>query len=423
MTAFEILSALANLAAAVAVVVGAWQLVLVHRQSITNFEDTFAKEYRDLTSKLPTKALLGEALTDDEHAKHFDEMYHYFDLCNEQAFLRSIGRVSNKTWTFWKDGIASNLGRPAFDRAWSEIAARANDDFSELKALFPPKLYDGRRHKSVYGHPKTLEADGFLSDDAPLDVMHVAPEFAPFSLFADKLNRFALSVIKKPRAVPRTLEEVLPIALAGRLLQDFEAAVILANRGFRAQSRSMARATLETAFYCTASCRNAILTKGTKAGQVAFLDAFLAGHEQFRRRMSKELAALLETTNEHKIRLNDLYQELSDAALSSGIDVRGLADDLGFSDMYTVLYRPLSQDSHPSPTSVEHHITTNEVGALAGFRVGPDYDQYADTIVAAAAAILLGLDAYVEKFGDEEERQTHAQMASEYKSIANAVGA
>jgi hypothetical protein len=149
MTTIEILSALANIATAAAVVVGAWQLVLVHRMSVTNFEDTFAKEYRELAAKLPTKALLGEALSDDEHAKHFDEMYHYFDLCNEQAFLRGVGRVSDKTWIFWMDGIASNLRRPAFDRAWSEIAARANDDFSELKALFPPKPYLARSHESA----------------------------------------------------------------------------------------------------------------------------------------------------------------------------------------------------------------------------------------------------------------------------------
>ncbi len=137
----EILSALASIATAAAVVVAAWQLVLAHRQSVTTFEDTFAKEYRELAAKLPTKALLGEPLTEDEYAKHFDEMYHYFDLCNEQAFLQSVGRISEKTWRFWRDGMASNMRRPAFERAWAEIAARANNDFSELRALFPPKPF------------------------------------------------------------------------------------------------------------------------------------------------------------------------------------------------------------------------------------------------------------------------------------------
>lgn len=149
MSYIEILSALANIATAAAVVVGAWQLVLAQRLSVTNFEDSFAKEYRELAATLPTKAFLGEALSNREHVKYFDEMYHYFDLCNEQVFLQSIGRICDKTWIFWRDGIASNLRRPAFSRAWSEIAARANDDFSELKTLFPPKPYMAEPYDKV----------------------------------------------------------------------------------------------------------------------------------------------------------------------------------------------------------------------------------------------------------------------------------
>ena len=134
-----ILSAIANAATAFGALAAAWQLYLVHKQSITNFEDSFAKEYRELTSKLPTKALLGEALSDEEHNEHFDEMYHYFDLCNEQAFLYKAGRISEKTWIFWCEGIASNMQRPAFQRAWYEIASCANGDFSELRTIFPSK--------------------------------------------------------------------------------------------------------------------------------------------------------------------------------------------------------------------------------------------------------------------------------------------
>lgn len=134
----EKLAAISSIATALAVIVAAWQLVLAHRQSITNFEDSFAKEYRELASRLPTKALLGEELTDAEYDEHFDELYHYFDLCNEQIFHQKIGRISKKTWTFWKDGIASNLQRPVFQRAWADIASRANNDFSELREIFPP---------------------------------------------------------------------------------------------------------------------------------------------------------------------------------------------------------------------------------------------------------------------------------------------
>jgi hypothetical protein len=136
----DTLSALANIATGAAVIVAAWQLVLSKRQAVTTFEDSLAKEYRDIAATLPVKALLGEALNESEHMDKFDEFYRYFDLCNQQIFLRHTGRVSDKTWQFWQDGIAANLKRPAFERAWSEVARRSNGDFSELRSIFPPKI-------------------------------------------------------------------------------------------------------------------------------------------------------------------------------------------------------------------------------------------------------------------------------------------
>lgn len=144
----NILSALANVATAIAVIVAAWQLFLSQKQSVTTFEDSLAKEYRDIAATLPVEALLGELLSDVEHTDKFDEFYRYFDLCNQQVFLRQSGRVSDKTWKFWKDGIGSNLDRPAFARAWSDVAARCNGDFFELRAIFPPRAVPPHREGS-----------------------------------------------------------------------------------------------------------------------------------------------------------------------------------------------------------------------------------------------------------------------------------
>ena len=60
---------------------------------------------------------------------------HYIDLTNEQIFLRQYNRVSAKTWENWRDGIKSNLARPAFKRAWNEIKLRVPKSFEELRRL------------------------------------------------------------------------------------------------------------------------------------------------------------------------------------------------------------------------------------------------------------------------------------------------
>lgn len=139
------LADIASTATAIAVIFAAIQIWQSKRQAVTAFEDALSKEYRELAARLPTKALLGEPLTCEEQADCFDEMYHYLDLCNQQAFLADSRRISGATWRFWQDGIKSNLKRPAFEQAWSEIAARSNGDFSELRCVVPPKPWTGAR--------------------------------------------------------------------------------------------------------------------------------------------------------------------------------------------------------------------------------------------------------------------------------------
>lgn len=148
----EVLGDLASLGTAVGVLVGVWQLRHSHIQKITEFEDSFAREYRELAGRLPTKALLGEELTQEEYLAAFDEFYHYFDLCNEQVFLRETRRITRKTWEFWRQGIEANLKRPAFRRAWREIAAKAGADFSELRFEFPPDTVNGQSGSNVTKH-------------------------------------------------------------------------------------------------------------------------------------------------------------------------------------------------------------------------------------------------------------------------------
>ena len=97
-TISNVITACGVIVTAVGVVVAAWQLWLAHRQCVTNFEDSLAREYRELAATLPTKALLGEQLTEQEYREHFDEFYRYFDLSNEQAFLHQCGRVRRSTW-------------------------------------------------------------------------------------------------------------------------------------------------------------------------------------------------------------------------------------------------------------------------------------------------------------------------------------
>lgn len=91
-------SATASLLSALAVFFAMLQLKATKRIAQLQFEDAIEKEYRELVSDIPTKALLDSDLTEEEYRKTFDEFFRYFDLSNWQVALRKDGRIGDAAW-------------------------------------------------------------------------------------------------------------------------------------------------------------------------------------------------------------------------------------------------------------------------------------------------------------------------------------
>lgn len=94
----EWVSAVASTVTAVGVIFAFGQLHFSRNIAQLQFEDSLAKEYRELASRIPTKALLGAELTETEYASAFDAFFRYVDLSNEQVSLRQRGRISLIVW-------------------------------------------------------------------------------------------------------------------------------------------------------------------------------------------------------------------------------------------------------------------------------------------------------------------------------------
>jgi hypothetical protein len=131
----DLFGTLASIATAFGIFLGIYQIKLSRDQDKTQFEDSSAKEYRDIAAQIPTKAFFGEELSKDEYENALQSFYRYLDLSNEQIHLRRNNRITLKTWNEWKGGIKSNLTKyPAFSRAWEKIK-KSSGDFQELRQL------------------------------------------------------------------------------------------------------------------------------------------------------------------------------------------------------------------------------------------------------------------------------------------------
>ena len=129
-----LLQNLSGYATAVAAIVAATQLWFVREQARTQFEDQISAQYRAIIRELPVEALLSGELDRESQLAALPAFFHYFDLCNEQAFLWKRKRIRRKTWKEWEEGIVQNFKRPAFHQAWCAVSPRVAESFDELRA-------------------------------------------------------------------------------------------------------------------------------------------------------------------------------------------------------------------------------------------------------------------------------------------------
>jgi hypothetical protein len=133
----DLLAILANFATASGIAVASWQIWLSVKQARTSFEDGLTREFRDTIKGLPVDILLGREVSDETVKSNLGIFYQYFDLTNEQIFLRASRRVGEDTWKNWFIGIHAMMKLPAFRTAWTmmEDDTSSRQRFSELRYL------------------------------------------------------------------------------------------------------------------------------------------------------------------------------------------------------------------------------------------------------------------------------------------------
>jgi hypothetical protein len=157
MSLLNILQTLGTLLTGVGASIVIVQLYQRKKQFTTQFEDHLTDEYREIVYEIPTDALLRQDDIDGYEGE-LKDYYRYFDLTNEQVFLRQEGRVSKSTWEEWREGIETHLDRPDFQNAWNELKNRAPDSFNELRNLENPEMENDPRY---WEHPRKARFEEF----------------------------------------------------------------------------------------------------------------------------------------------------------------------------------------------------------------------------------------------------------------------
>jgi hypothetical protein len=84
--------------------------------------------------QVPLEAHFQQEVDDERFDRAFSCLYQYFDLSNEQAFLRMNGRISRVTWLDWSAGMKTTMSKPMFAKAWDRVC-ESTTSFGELRRL------------------------------------------------------------------------------------------------------------------------------------------------------------------------------------------------------------------------------------------------------------------------------------------------
>ncbi len=128
-------TSIASIATAIGIFLAVFELRGNWKLSQSQFEDSLDQQYRELAKGIPVDALIGKTVTTEKKEITRELIYNYFDLSNEQVFLRKRRRIRKDTWLDWCAGIQAHLQKVEFQNVWQEMKTESPQTFTFLEKL------------------------------------------------------------------------------------------------------------------------------------------------------------------------------------------------------------------------------------------------------------------------------------------------
>lgn len=145
----EALTALFSVATLIAVVLAAVQIRHVNRQMHRELEMQYLLRFWALTDRLSDKFKLKGIPTKTDTAV----LREYLSLSEDQIALRSLGRVTNHTWEYWRHDIRTMCAKGAIR---DELSKTPVAEYMHVRALLDDEKYDPLAHGRVWRHLQGL---------------------------------------------------------------------------------------------------------------------------------------------------------------------------------------------------------------------------------------------------------------------------
>ncbi len=259
-------------------------------------------------------------------------------------------------------------------------------------------------------------ADGFLGNSSTA-IERIRYEFANWFAVVRDLNRLGMSLfpLLKPRQDDHQM--ILAGTLYGRCLLSVQGAVLLAERGLAADTRTIVRAATETA-----------ITLGALVRDEGVIDLLLLRYAYADRAMRNaclrdpEAAAMMSPEQVATVRgvIANLERDFPRLAEQRGdpFKIEQLARVGGALSLYNAIYRPTSTDAaHATFASLNRHIDATAEGGIRGLRFGPNVTDLAETLSNMATVLAFVSDVMLTAHALEAQRPALEEFVAQWKAL------
>ena len=252
------------------------------------------------------------------------------------------------------------------------------------------------------------EEQAFLGDETPKIRELTRKAYAHVFTKCEEVNGLALCVRNAIQLDYDNQLHIVSICLLQRIIDSFQAVVILMEIGIEADCNTIMRCSLETML---------ILRKLTE--DPGFLVKYLGAEQLHRKKILNAAKADSENALRRAVEEKALERKLSEIMEDirkfnlEDIRIEQLARDVGLNDWYQLTYRFLSSDAHSLPSSLVKYVRFDKDLNVSMFDFNPKTDNTKTVLISHCALLLIALDSV--------EKIFHSGLAKEIDTLFQSV--
>lgn len=239
---------------------------------------------------------------------------------------------------------------------------------------------------------ETFEYSGFLGKDIINTINQSSEAYKTLFDFCKRLNLFAQSILQKLQIHNQVLQELIISSLYIRLLSNFQACILLAQRGMAVELKVISRNLLETEFRIGALSKN-------KENVIKFVQ----DDANQRQLLLKHYNSVDTNLTNPKIKeiVNNVLKDLNNTIEKKGIkrlSTRWFAEQANLLSLYQTYYAILCRTVHPCIGDIQNDFIFDKNDTIVSINIGPNFDELEKILFTNCTVVINSIDKIIDIF-------------------------